>query len=662
MGEKPEKPWSVDQFEEYRSYMTTFVREKMVPIINNHNSTNVKRLLLHGDVKVGKREVVEYLAVRDSINENRQHIFLSSFHRKADEPQREELESHGLLVFSIYSAKMLNSTILFISELLDQNELLTLIIHWDECDYGTGDKQNLSDIYKIYRNNNRVFNILYSATPEELLYSSEITKENNVLTDFYEDGIVLKYIPPEGYCGAQTFLDHNLVHQALPFFEINRYGIVLSDQAKDILKGALKEMKSSNRKIRNLQDRIEDAEEEGDLTQVSLLKREQRTIHVRNIISLRISYCVNDEDDDDDGGDRSELKTKAIYHFLQHSHSVEELKDVYIIADKPDISNTTSFSNVKSETVQWSKKLYWNLIPKDKLVIIVNDQTSTRSTEWVCHHRMYATHDFRKRITYNTVSQAQLRPSHYEQNYGGFQPIHIYGDLKTFQFTVNLITVTQYLNSEWIRKKISKSDPPMYRIKNVNDTKTNKKQLPEITITHDDQLITISNGEGYSSEVSLKILTYLGCTASGKTKMSQRVKGNSKKVPIIYSKFYPCEPTDVESVLIILNEDEELVEGCIANRSGMYPISQYLNDHKFKQSNLFSKIDEEGRYQGNLRGYKMIDYDFLKSQHWGIRLGYEEIRLTECYKDGVLGLGLRFATGDTRETDSLEAWKSMYQI
>jgi hypothetical protein len=275
---------------------------------------------------------------------------------------------------------------------------------------------------------------------------------------------------------------------------------------------------------------------------------------------------------------------------------------------------------------------------------------------------MYATHDFRKRITYNTVSQAQLRPSHYEQNYGEFQPIHIYGDLKTFQFTVNLITVTQYLNSEWIRKKISKSDPPMYRIKNVNDTKTNKKQLPEITITHDDQIITISNGEGYSSEVSLKILTYLGCTASGKTKMSQRVRGNSKKVPIIYSKFYLCEPTDVVSVLKTLYEDEELVEGCIDDTLGEYPISQYLKDHTFKQSNLLSKIDEEGRYQGNLRGYKVIDYDFLKSQNWGFRLGNETIRLTECYRYGVLGLGLRFATGCTKEIDDLEAYKSMYQI
>jgi hypothetical protein len=152
----------------------------------------------------------------------------------------------------------------------------------------------------------------------------------------------------------------------------------------------------------------------------------------------------------------------------------------------------------------------------------------------------------------------------------------------------------------------------MYRIKNVNDTKAQVTQLPQITITHDDKLMNIEgipDKKGYSSELSLKILTFLGCTASGKTKMSQRVRGNSKKVPIIYSKFYSCDPTEVEHVVTNLKEDEELVEGCIDDTLGEYPISQYLKDHTFKlkQSTLFSKRDEEGRYEGNLRGYKMID-------------------------------------------------------
>ena len=93
--------------------------------------------------------------------------------------------------------------------------------------------------------------------------------------------------------------------------------------------------------------------------------------------------------------------------------------------------------------------------------------------------------------------------------------------------------------------------------KNVNYTKAQVTQLPQITITHDDQLMNIEgipDKKGYSSEFSLKILTSLGCTASGKTKMSQRVRGNSKKVPIVYSKFYSCDPTEVEHVVTDLKE------------------------------------------------------------------------------------------------------------
>jgi hypothetical protein len=93
---KIDKPWSVDQFEEFRPHMTSFVRSKIVPLLNQHDSSSVSRVLIHGQVKVGKREIVEYIAVRDSINQFRTHVFISSFHRKADESQRDELETHGI--------------------------------------------------------------------------------------------------------------------------------------------------------------------------------------------------------------------------------------------------------------------------------------------------------------------------------------------------------------------------------------------------------------------------------------------------------------------------------------------------------------------------------------------------------------------------------------
>jgi len=681
---KIDKPWSVDQFEEFRPHMTSFVRSKVVPLLNQHDSSSIKRLLIHGQVKVGKREIVEYIAVRDSLNHLRVHVFISSFHRKADESQRDELETHGINVFSIHSARRRDAAIRFIGEHLTQNPSSCVVIHWDECDYGTGDRQNLAEMHKSFRDHSRIFNIYYSATPEEMLYSSEIAvnrdPENSLIADFYEDGVVVKYDPPAGYCGAQKFLDNGLVFQALPFFESCESGIKLSEQAKDILVQAKVELRVANRKRRDLQSKLEDAEDDGDMSRVEALRSEMKNIRVRNIISLRLSYFLNDDDDEDDESSESssvvssESKSvKAIYNFLKYSQFVEELnpKNVLIIADKPDVKELVSLGNVKTEVVQWGKRAYWDAITKDQLVIIVNDQTSTRSTEWACHDRVFATHDYRKRLTFNTVAQAQLRPAHYEQNYGGFQPIRIYGDLKTFRFAVGQISAAEYLNSNWFCRKVPKSEPPLYRIKHENDTKKVIVPMPAISITIGGAAVNfegIPDNKGYSLEVSQKILVQLGGTNNGNSKMSQRVRGNSKRIPEIKSKFYPCEPAQKFDVLKAIKTDAEKVDGVIEDMiggkdvkvEGEFTISKYLEPHSFSGA-LFNFTDSSGSFMGYLRGRKVLQFDQLKTELWGIRLGHEQIRLTECYRDGQLGLCLRFATGNTREANDLESYKSMYQ-
>ena len=649
---KPMKPWSVDQFEEYRSHMTSFVRLEVVPLLNHHDTSNVKRLLIHGQVKVGKREIVEYIAVRDSINQMRVHVFISSFHRKADDSQRDELELHGIHVYSIHSARRRAAAIKFIGDQLGFSPHMFVVIHWDECDYGTGDSQNLAELHKMFRDHPRIFNIYYSATPEEMLYSNEIARnrdpEDSIISDFYEDGVVLKYKPPVGYCGAQEFLDNNLVFQVLPFFDCHGNTIRLSDQAKEIIADARAEMKATNRRRRRMQDALDDAEDAGDLVRVETIKAEMAQLPVRNIISLRLSYFLNDDDDDESEDDASVASSnkacKAIYAFLKCSQYVDELKDVEIRADKPDVKELDVLPNVTTEVVQWSKKCYWDGIPTNKVVIFVNDQTSTRSTEWVCHDRIFATHDYRKRLTFNTVAQAQLRPAHYKQNYGGFQPIRIYGDLKTFRFAVGQISAVEYLNSEWYVRKIPKSDPPMFRIKNDVDAKRPMPAIKVDGITYEG----LPNKAGYSAEIVQRMLVQLGGTNNGSSKMSQRVRGNSKLVPVIKAQFYPCDPAQKYKTLDIINEDPEFED--------------LLNGHTFTGAGLFAHQDPETQlYKGYLRGRKVLEYDQMENELWGIRIGQEHARLTECYRNGELGLCLRVATGERREVNDLSVYKSMYQ-
>jgi len=634
------KPWSVNYFEEKRPHMTSFVRNEISPLINM-SPFQIRRLLVHGQVKVGKREIVEYIAMRDHNNPTRLHIFISSFHRKADQCQRDELQQHDIIVFSVYSKKKQEEAIQFIDDHLLPN--VTIVIHWDECDYGTGEKQALAKVYEAFRDHPQVFNILYSATPEELLYSSEIAEEQNFVSDFYEDGIVKRYIPPMGYCGADKFLEQGLVHDALPFFEVNGTSMSLSAQGKQIITNAQQQLRVTNKLLRRIDEDIEEAEECQDISLLEELREKRRAISVRNIIVLRISYKNGDDDDDDDsdyGGDES-ISQKAIYQFLKMSQFVADLSSerIAIYADKHDVKELVALPNITCETVQWGKRIYWENMPKDKIVIVVHDQTSTRSTEWVFHDRLFTTHDYRKRITFNTVCQAQLRAAHYEQNYGHkFQPIHIYGHSKTFRFCAGDINAAEYLNSDWIARKIPKSDPPRYRLKNVEDART---PLPEYLGG------LMPNPLGYTIEDAQQLLVQLGCTNNGDTKMSQRVTGKSKKVPEILARFYPCQPEEKVSVLEQVYADPD--------------ISELLNGHRFTVANVFKKQRDDGRWLGQHRGWDVFNYEQLEHSAWGIRFGAERARITVCYKDGELGLIVRVATGQIKEVSDLEAYKSMYQ-
>jgi len=97
------KPWNVAQFEEYRSSTTDFVRDQLVRLIND---PRCKTIVVIAPVKCGKREIVEYTAMRDKCeNSPRHHIFISAWHRTADETQREELRHHNMTVHSIVTPK-----------------------------------------------------------------------------------------------------------------------------------------------------------------------------------------------------------------------------------------------------------------------------------------------------------------------------------------------------------------------------------------------------------------------------------------------------------------------------------------------------------------------------------------------------------------------------
>jgi hypothetical protein len=235
------------------------------------------------------------------------------------------------------------------------------------------------------------------------------------------------------------------------------------------------------------------------------------------------------------------------------------------------------------------------------------------------------------------------------QNYGGFQPIRIYGHLKTFQLCVGQISVVDYLTNEWVVKKVPKSEPPRYRLKNTINC---NERLPESLGGE------LPEKDGYPLELAQRMLLIMGCTNNGGTKMSQRVKGQSKRVPVTNAKFYPCEPENVREVVqqIGLDDDE---------RISPYLLKPNGQRHVFSVANLFRPAhwDEmAGKWRGTLRGNHIFEYEDLENCVAGIRIGKESCRLTVCYNDGQVGLCLRVATGELREVSDLNAYKSMYCI
>ena len=91
-------------------------------------------------------------------NSHRVHVFISAFHRCADECQRNELKNHNIHVFSLTKKDIADECISYIKLQIEKQK--TVVLHLDECDYGTGSRQTLSIVYKNIRNNTKVKSIL----------------------------------------------------------------------------------------------------------------------------------------------------------------------------------------------------------------------------------------------------------------------------------------------------------------------------------------------------------------------------------------------------------------------------------------------------------------------------------------------------------------------
>ncbi len=576
----PSKPWSIEQFELYRSHLVGFVNREVVPLIRDNTC---RRIVIRAPVKSGKREIVEYIATRDlqPKNNTRVHAFISNWHRKADSAQRDELSSFNLEVFPITSRPAVDHALRWVRDQLQRNKWV--VLHLDECDHGTGHRQILAQLWNALHDIQRITFILYSATPEEVIYSAEVDDATELMNEMMH-GTLIHYNPPEGYCGPGRFLDENLVTEARPFFTNSNGAFRISAQAEEIITG---------------------------------LRAQINQRSGRNIVVLRLSYSFNCR-----GKPRKD--DKAIYRFAQKLATFRELNDFLVIFDDDNTKFPRLPTNASSEKIQWSNSAYWRAKARDIPILIVIDQTSSRSTEWVCHDRIFATHDYRNSSDFTILSQAQERVNHYEQKYGGFQPIQIYGSFKTFQLSAGRIDYKQYLSCPWTKRKVDRrtaGDQTLYRIRNES---TNEERV-------------FPNEEACNAA-----LIELGCYAE--LGISQRVRGSVKDERVISCEFIPCTKDTFETV--------------------QFPAT--VNNHRFENPFRDDKM-QDGCYMGYLRGYSVFEYENVAQQcGWGFgkvdpRIPIQRPRLTVCYQNGQSGVALRVDTGQVRRVDTLSSYKSMYE-
>ena len=585
----PTKPWSVAVFEEQRVHLTHFVRNKILPLLEDHEEC--RRIVIRAPVKSGKREICEYIAMRDECaRPTRLHAFLSAWHRIADAEQRDELAMQNMTIFSIRNKHTAEAFHAWIKNMNAAHK--SIIIHLDECDHGSGDTHILSTVWPVIRDSTNIISILYSATPEEVLFSSEVDDKayQSLLNDMITGGVGVEYTPPPGYCGPARFLDANLVHTAIPFFyRVGGVGgevCLLSPQGKQIVRDMYACIASTPS---------------------------------RNVLVLRLSYL-------DGGGGKDD---KALYQFLRNIHSFPELKDFLIVVDKADNKHIKS-AQLTTEKIQWSNPTYWRRQVIGVPILLVIDQTCSRSTEWACHNRVFAMHDFRNSAQYNTLSQAQERVNHYEQRYGGFQPIQVYGHMRTFELSAGRIGHETFLETEWILKKIDIriSPVPMWVVKHTSGS-----------------LHPLCPGTGLTHLDAIRLLQSTGC--ANDPSLSLRVTGGMRSIPITTSQWYPAT-----------KETWPVVWDAICANPITRPVDCTRKQNPFDAAEKHRSTD--GSWMGYRRGWSHFDYeaDIKPKSGWGANIG--KSRSIICYKDHVLGVAIVCCIG-TQRINSLRAYNSMYK-
>ncbi len=190
-------------------------------VLQEHVAAGKRNILVKAPVKSGKRELVEYIAVR---NPEARVKYVTSLDRRDVQEQKKELQKYSIETHLTKGEDAVSAAISDIDCVIKSQRVPMTC--FDECDYGSGNNQKLARLYAHFLNNDKVVKLYFSATEHETAASNLNTRE---------DFVAIEYVPPPEYCGAGYFLREGLVFKPAPFFENDGGTINVSPHGRKVV-------------------------------------------------------------------------------------------------------------------------------------------------------------------------------------------------------------------------------------------------------------------------------------------------------------------------------------------------------------------------------------------------------------------------------------------
>lgn len=329
-------------------------------------------ILVKAPVKSGKRLMVEFIAVLLGLRMK----YITSLNRKDVQVQKDELERYGVRTHLTSDEGKVDDAIDDVQ--FDLRNGHTVIACFDECDYGSGARQKLAKLYEEFIDCAAVVKIYFSATAHEAAASD---------LSMRADYVVLTYVPPPTYCGAEYFLTNGLVFEPQAFFE------------------------------------MEDGDPRVRVTEHGIHVIRASITPERHIGVVRTTRAI------------------PTAHFKIRAARIEIERQLY--AAMPDGKPWKIVPVDEKDSHDWENRntRIGYTADREFNYLFVIMQTCTRGTDLKGWHSTLAFwHDKRgsDTVNLNTMIQAVLRPCHYSSDYGGVsQRVRLYVDRRVVQMAAD---------------------------------------------------------------------------------------------------------------------------------------------------------------------------------------------------------------------------------